>query len=185
MATVAGHHSSGRMAGAGAGALPRQVEIGRGGGGPGWLVLDPDRRPPEFDSLHDRGADPAHRIDHQISRLRVGRDRMAGDLREHLRRMLQAGFGVPVKPLRTRRCLPAQPHRTPPEPVRVVHRAPPSSARVNNSTSAWARRCALPGNGGAVSTSVPASVSSTSTVVATMCCTYRNPTAPALEVTSA
>ena len=66
-------------------------DVGPGQGGPALLQLEADRPPAEEGRLHERGAGPAHGVEHQVARAGVLGHDAAGQLGQHLGRVGRAG----------------------------------------------------------------------------------------------
>ncbi len=86
-------------------------EVGAGDVDPVRLVLDTDGAAPGVQRFDERGADPAHRVEHQIARLGVVGDRVRRDGREHLRRVRGRLGRVAALALGRRGGLRGRPHR--------------------------------------------------------------------------
>lgn len=64
-----------------------EVEVGLGDVDPVRLVLHPEGAAAEMDGLDEGGADPAHRVEHQIAGLGVVGDGVRGDRGQHFGRV--------------------------------------------------------------------------------------------------
>jgi hypothetical protein len=95
-------------------------DIGVGDVGPAGFVFDADRVAAGVNGFDERGADPAHRIQHEIAGLGVGGYGVRGDGGQHPRWMFGRGGKVAAASLGRAGGLRGDPHRQPPRTHVVI-----------------------------------------------------------------
>ena len=86
--------------------------LARASVGPTRLVLDPERARSGAEGFDEGGADPAHRVAHQLAGPGVGGDGVGGDRGQHLRRVRHRLGGVAAGALGAGGVLAGQPYPT-------------------------------------------------------------------------